>query len=68
MKAAMIYREQPRFLAPKPIGCFQAGKVDAPQSVLDTRENTVIEGEVALTYHSRPDRVDIKNCRFIPPD
>ncbi|MCF3595787.1 hypothetical protein LZG00_17500 [Rhodobacteraceae bacterium LMO-12] len=56
------------FLGPKPIGCFQNGKVDAPQSVQDNRENTVIEGKVALTAHSRPDRVDLHNCRFILSD
>ncbi|MDF1871323.1 hypothetical protein [Vannielia sp.] len=52
----------------KPIGCFQEGKIDAPQAVLDNRENTVIAGEVALTAFSRPDRVDIGNCRFVLPD
>ena len=61
-------QETAAFLGPKPIGCFQAGKVDAPQSVLDTRENTVVEGEVVLNHSSRPDRVDIANCRFILPN
>lgn len=56
------------FLGPRPIGCFQDGKQDAPRYVMDNRENTVIEGEVALTAHSRPDRVDIENCRFLPND
>lgn len=61
-------QETAAFRGPRPVGCFQDGKVEAPQTVLDKRENTVIEGEVILTSHSRPDRVDIGNCRFVLPD
>lgn len=56
------------FLGPKPVGCFQDGKAEAPQSVLDSRENTLIEGKIALSPHGRPDRVDLINCRFILPE
>lgn len=61
-------QETAAFCGPKPVGCFQEGKVDAPQAVLENRDKTVIEGRVVLTAHSRPDRVDIENCQFILPD
>ncbi len=61
-------QETAAFQGPKPVGCFQAGKVEAPQAVLDDRANTLIEGQIMLTPHSRPDRIDIGNCQFILPD
>lgn len=53
------------FLGDRPVGCFQAGRVEAPPAVLANRENTVIEGVVSLTASSRTDRVDLADCQFV---
>jgi hypothetical protein len=61
-------QDNAEFLGERPVGCFQDGKIDAPQFVQDNRERAVIEGEITLTAFSRTDSVDIANCRFIQPE